>query len=79
MLKLSTVMLVLSFILGCSSGPSGPRSAGPAPDAAPPPKTVFDPLTQQLDRARDVQNTVDRNKEDARKALDRQERGDSPP
>ena len=40
-------------------------------------KTVFDPLTQQLDSARDVQNTVDENADATRKAVDAQERGDS--
>lgn len=70
-LKISTIALAGSFILGCSSG----KSADPAPPA----KTVFDPLTQQLDRARDVQKTVDRNADETRKAVDYQERGDSPP
>lgn len=57
-------------------------SAGCAsPDPPPPPhiKTVFDPLTQQLDRARDVQKTVDQNSDSTRKAVDSQERGDTPP
>ena len=59
-------------ILGCSSHQS--------PDPPPPPaKTVFDPLTQQLGRAKDVQNTVDANTENMRKAVDSQERGDNPP
>ena len=49
-----------------------------APDP-PPKKTVFDPLTQQLDRARDVQKTVDANAEATRKTVDTQERGDTPP
>ena len=34
----------------------------------PPKKTVFDPLTQQLDRAREVQKTVDANADATRKA-----------
>ena len=72
MLKLSTVWLALMFIHGCSSGQ-------PPPDAPPPPKTVFDPLTQQLDRARDVQKTVNQSAEDTRKAVDSQERGDTAP
>ncbi len=77
MLKLSTVALPLSFILGCSSHGGAPPA--PAPADAAPPKTVFDPLTQQLERARGVQNTVDRNTGDTRKAVDNQERGDNPP
>jgi hypothetical protein len=40
---------------------------------------VFDPLTQQIGRAKAVQNTVDANTENMRKAVDSQERGDSPP
>jgi hypothetical protein len=42
-------------------------------------KTVFDPLTQQLDKARDVQKTVDQNSDNTRKAADSQERGDNTP
>jgi hypothetical protein len=56
------------FIAACSS-----------PEPPPPAKTVFDPLTQQLDRARDVQKTVDENSEKLRKAADAQERGDTLP
>jgi hypothetical protein len=41
----------------------------------PPPKTVFDPLTQQIDNAREVQKTIDENAEKTRKAIDAQERG----
>jgi hypothetical protein len=67
-----TASLAVLFILGCSSGES---SAPPPPP--PPQKTVFDPLTQQLDRARGVQQTVDQNAESTRKAVDEQERGDA--
>jgi hypothetical protein len=67
----SAASLTVMSILGCSSHQS--------PDPPPPPKTVFDPLTQQLGRAKDVQNTVDANTENMRKAVDGQERGDSPP
>jgi hypothetical protein len=63
-------MLAFSFILGCS------EKAG-APPPAPPQKTVFDPLTQQLDKARDVQNVVDQNTDNTRRDVDSQERGDS--
>jgi hypothetical protein len=70
-LKLSTLTVVVSFTLGCS--PAQP------PDPPPPAKTVFDPLTQQLDRARDVQKTVDQNTDATRKAVDTQERGDTSP
>jgi hypothetical protein len=36
---------------------------------------VFDPLTQQVDKAREVQKTVDENAEKTRKAIDAEERG----
>jgi hypothetical protein len=65
--KISTFVLAFLFIAGCSAPPP------------PPAKTVFDPLTQNLDRARDVQKTVDENAEATRKAVQAQESGDSPP
>jgi hypothetical protein len=68
-LRLSTLWLPILFIQGCS--PSQP------PDTTPPTKTVFDPLTQQMDKARGVQQTVDEKAEDTRKTIDSQERGDS--
>ncbi len=70
-LKISTVLLAVLFIVGCSPG----QSADPTP--SPPPKTVFDPLTQQMERARDVQKTVDQQAVEARKALEAQEHGES--
>jgi hypothetical protein len=75
-LKISTVALAVSFILGCSSGQN---ADAPGVKEAPPAKTVFDPLTQQLDRARDVQKTVDQNMDNTRKAVDSAERGDGSP
>jgi hypothetical protein len=63
--KCWTTVLVFLFIASCSSPP-------------PPPKNnVFDPLTQQMDKARDVQKTVDEKAEKNRKAIDDQERGES--
>lgn len=80
MLKVSTISLTVSFILGCSSQSADPPGvATPAASPAPPVKTVFDPLTQQLNRARDVQKTVDQNSDNTRKAVDNQERGDNSP
>jgi hypothetical protein len=70
MLKHSTVSLAILFILGCSS------QSTDAPPPAPPAKTVFDPLTQQVERARAVQKTVDENANSTRQAIDSQERGD---
>jgi hypothetical protein len=75
-LKLSTVPLSVLFIINCSSGTPPTPPPGPPP---PPTKTVFDPLTHTLDRARDVQNTVDQNSDSTRRAVDNQERGDTPP
>ncbi len=49
---------------------------GGCSDPPPPKKTVFDPLTQQVDRAREVQKTVDQNADATRSAVDSQERGD---
>ena len=56
--------LSVSFIASCSSQEQPPA-----------PKTVFDPLTQQIDKAREVQKTVDENAEKNRQAIDAQERG----
>jgi len=66
-------MLALALIVaGCSV------HEAPAPAPAPPAKTVFDPLTQDLDKAKAVQGTVDESALKARKSLEAQERGDSP-
>ena len=66
--KYSTMVLSVLFIAACSS-----------PEPPPPPlKTVFDPLTRQVDRAREVQKTVDENAEKTRKQIE-QESGDSRP
>ncbi len=74
LLKNMTVPLGILFIAGCSSGePPSP----PKPQHAP--KTVFDPLTRQMDRARDVQNTVNQNADQTRQAVDNQERGETAP
>ncbi len=72
--RISTISASILFISACSSG----QSEAPPPPA-PPAKTVFDPLTHQLDRARDVQNTVDENAEATRKSVDDQERSDTTP
>jgi hypothetical protein len=70
-LNASILSLAVLFIQGCSSSQS--------PDPPPPAKTVFDPLTQQLDRARNVQNTVNQSADNTRKAVDSEERGDTSP
>ena len=65
LLQVWTVLAGISFASACSS-----------PPPPPPAKTVFDPLTQQLDRAKDVQTTVDAKAEATRKAVEEEERGD---
>ncbi len=62
LLHYTSVCLAVSCLMACSEPP-------------PPKKTVFDPMTQQLERARAVQNTVDQNTDQTRKAVDAQERG----
>lgn len=79
-LRVWTVAAGVSFILGCSSGQSAdPPGGAAASAAAPPPPTVFDPLTQQLQKAKGVQDTADANAEAQRRAVEQQERGDDPP
>lgn len=68
LVKITTIAMSVLFIVGCSSE-----------DPPPPKKTVFDPLTHQLDRARDVQKTVDDSAAKQRAAVDSQERGDNAP
>ncbi|MDP8985671.1 MAG: hypothetical protein M3N97_11670 [Pseudomonadota bacterium] len=74
-LKFSTASLVISFILGCSSQNADPPHVETPALAAPPEKTVFDPLTRQIDRARAVQNTVDQSADRTRDTIDNEEHG----
>jgi hypothetical protein len=67
LLRVLTMSLTVLFTLSCAS---------PEP---PPKKTVFDPLLQTEERARDVQKTVDAQADATRKAVDAQERGDTTP
>ena len=73
-LDASTLLLTVLFSSGCSSSVQPP-----AAPAAPPQKTVFDPLTQDMQKARGVQQTVDHEADEMRRNLDSQERGDSSP
>jgi hypothetical protein len=66
--KCWTIALSVLFTTSCS-----------APPPPPPQKTVFDPLTQSIDKAREVQVTVDENAAKTRKEIDAQERGASTP
>jgi hypothetical protein len=67
-LKVLIISTSVLFIANCAS-----------PDPPPPKKTVFDPLLQAEQRAKDVQKTVDQNSDSTRKAVDTQERGDTAP
>ncbi len=70
-LKRSSVFLAVT--LACH----GTLTACSAPPPPPPPeKTVFDPLKQDMERAREVQKTVNQQADDTRKNVDAQERGD---
>jgi hypothetical protein len=64
--KWSSAALSIVLVAGCS----------PAP---PPEKTVFDPLTRQMDKAIEVQKTVDENAERTRKNIEAQEQGENRP
>jgi hypothetical protein len=67
--RFMTMALAVLFSVSCAF-----------PDPPPPPaKTVFDPLLQAEQRARDVQKTVDEHADATRKAVDTQERGDTAP
>jgi len=66
--KCWTMALSVLFTASCS-----------APPPPPPQKTVFDPLTQSIDKAREVQSTVNEDAEKTRKEIDDQERGASTP
>lgn len=59
-----TLALSVSFIGACSS------------QSEPPKKTVLEPMTQQVQRAKEVQGIADAQAESTRKAVDAQERGD---
>jgi hypothetical protein len=63
--KWSSAALSIMLVAGCSPPP--------------PEKTVFDPLTRQMDKARDVQKTVDENAERTRKDIEAQEHGENRP
>jgi hypothetical protein len=66
-LRILTISMSVLFIVSCGT------------DEPPPKKTVFEPLLQTEQRARDVQKAVDANAEATRKAVDTQERGDTAP
>jgi hypothetical protein len=63
------LILPAIFLAACSGG----KDAEPAP----PEKTVFDPMTQQIDRAEKVQGTVDAHAADTRKQVESAENGET--
>jgi len=68
---LPTTVLSIGLLSACAPGPDK--------EPAPPQKTVLDPLLQQEQRARDVQNTASEAASRAREAIDAQERGEPAP
>jgi hypothetical protein len=64
----SSAALSLMFVASCSSR-----------EPPPPAKTVFEPMTHQIDKAREVQKSVDENAEKTRKEIENQERGENHP
>jgi len=71
--KISVRLLPAVLLWSCSQ-----RTPLPTPPPPPPQKNIFEPLTQDLDRARDVQNSVDQNAAATRNTVDAAERGDPP-
>ncbi|MDP9090137.1 MAG: hypothetical protein M3O26_15500 [Pseudomonadota bacterium] len=65
--KYATMALSVMFIVGCSSS------------EPPPAKTVFEPMTREMERAQEVQKTVDDQADKTRKEIENQERGDNRP
>ncbi len=65
-LKIWTLSLSVLFIVCCAS-----------PDPPPPKKTVFETMFQPEERAKAVQDTVNAQADETRKAVDSQERGET--
>jgi len=68
----SILLMAPLLLCACSS------DKVPEPEPAPPSKTVFDPLTQTMDRARGVQDTVDAQSKATRQGVEQAEGGDPP-
>jgi hypothetical protein len=62
-------LLTALLLCACSA------DKAPEPEPAPPSKTVFDPLTQTMDRARGVQGTVDAQSQATRQGIEQAEGG----
>ncbi len=74
MLRVLLFMAGAAALAGCSSGASNDKDAAkPAAQAATAPqKTVIDPQLKALQKAKDVQKTVDDQKQATEKAVDDQ-------
>ena len=74
MLRVFFVLASLSALAGCASSSSDDDAAtvktAAQAQAAPPQKTVFDPQLQALQKAKDVQKTIDAGDARNRKAID---------
>jgi hypothetical protein len=74
MLRVFFVLASLSALAGCASNSSDDDAAtvktAAQAQAAPPQKTVFDPQLQALQKAKDVQKTIDAGDARNRKAID---------
>jgi hypothetical protein len=63
-------LLPLAVAIALSACASSDDAAKTAAQDAPPPKTVLDPQLKALQKAKDVQKTVDQQKADTDKAID---------
>jgi hypothetical protein len=72
MLRATIVLSVLCVLAGCASKSSEDEAAAAKAQAqaAPPPKTFLDPQLKALQKAKDVQKTVDDSKQATDKAID---------
>ena len=69
--RLSLLLACAVLIAACSSG-ANDEAAKPTAQAAPPQKTVLDPQLKALQKAKDVQKTVDDQAKATDKAIDDQ-------
>jgi hypothetical protein len=65
------LMLLIAALVALSACSSGSDDASKATaEAAPPPKTVIDPQLKALQKAKDVQKTIDADKQKTDKAIE---------
>ena len=68
MLRPTLAIAAILALSACSSG--GDDTAKATAQAAPPQKTVLDPQLKALQKAKDVQKTIDADKQNTDKAID---------